>query len=174
MSRQFARTAPTHTSHLHCVGTKLTSRKPGVRARNELPPRPDKRAFQTWDILCLVPPNTFLLWVDVTNGYCCGHGHCSRCVVSYDVLRASVDDWFGCIGRYARSQGMLFFETSAKEDTNVGMMFRSTARAVLQNIEDATITVGNPQSGVKVEDFTPSAARSVSAPQDRPRKKGCC
>ena len=45
---------------------------------------------------------------------------------------------------------MLFFEASAKEDTNVGMMFRRTARAVLKNIEDGKVNVGDPRSGVKV------------------------
>ena len=75
---------------------------------------------------------------------------------------------------YARSQGMLFFETSAKEDTNVGMMFRSTARDVLKKIEAGLVIVGNPETGVKTEDYAPAASRSISAPsQQRPRKK-CC
>jgi GTPase SAR1 family protein len=73
---------------------------------------------------------------------------------------------------YASSQGMLFFETSAKEDINVGMMFRSTAREVLKRVDEGKITVGDAKCGVKMEDYAP-ASRSVSAPEPR-RKRGCC
>jgi len=74
--------------------------------------------------------------------------------------------------QYAKSQGMLFFETSAKEDTNVGMMFRSTAREVLRRLEEGKISTDDPSSGVKHEEYA-AATRSVSAPQ-RPRRKKCC
>ncbi len=76
-------------------------------------------------------------------------------------------------GRYASSQGMLFFETSAKEDINVGMMFRSTAREVLKRIEEGKITVGDAKCGVKMEDYAPAASRSTDTPAPR-RKRGCC
>lgn len=50
---------------------------------------------------------------------------------------------------FARQNGLLFMETSAKEDKGVAEAFEETARRVIEKVEAGEIDVDSGNSGVK-------------------------
>jgi len=77
---------------------------------------------------------------------------------------------------YARNNGMLFAETSAKEDINVSMMFSQSALQVVDKIE-AGIIQPNSSNGVKME-YWQQRSREPTEPivqqMQHPKKKKQC
>eukprot|EP00762_Andalucia_godoyi_P000573 ANDGO_05302.mRNA.1 Ras-related protein Rab-2 len=74
--------------------------------------------------------------------------------------------------RFARENGLIFMETSAKTADNVEEAFIQTARAILQKIVNGSFDVENEASGVKVGNLSPSSQGGRK--QDGQKSKGCC
>jgi len=51
---------------------------------------------------------------------------------------------------FARENGLLFMEASAKMSTNVEDVFVATAKAVVQKIDEGSLDVKNESNGVKL------------------------
>jgi len=66
---------------------------------------------------------------------------------------------------FAKENGLIFLETSAKTSDNVERAFRDTAEKIYQKIQDGVFDVTNENFGIKVGTSTQSqASRSDTAP----------
>lgn len=71
---------------------------------------------------------------------------------------------------FARQNGLLFMETSAKEDKGVAEAFEETARRVIEKVEAGEIDVDSGNSGVKRGVL---AGEQLKTPEKKP-SGGCC
>jgi len=67
---------------------------------------------------------------------------------------------------FARKHGLMFLETSAKEDTNIGKAFQETAKEVLRRVESGEVCIQSNGSGVK--------AGALEQVPEHPEKRKCC
>ncbi|MCL7036476.1 hypothetical protein MKW94_001951 [Papaver nudicaule] len=75
--------------------------------------------------------------------------------------------------QFAKENGLIFMEASARTSQNVNEAFTSTAKRILQNIQDGVFDVSNESSGIKVghgRATGPEAARNGTMTQGG----GCC
>lgn len=79
--------------------------------------------------------------------------------------------------RFARENGLVFLETSAKTAHNVEEAFNDTAQAILTKIDQGVINVSNEVHGVKVG-YYPGAGGSgtanLGAPGGNRSQSSCC
>ncbi|KAI3852762.1 hypothetical protein MKW92_031147 [Papaver armeniacum] len=75
--------------------------------------------------------------------------------------------------QFAKENGLIFMEASARTSQNVNEAFTSTAKRILQNIQDGVFDVSNESSGIKVGHVRttgPEATRNGTMTQGG----GCC
>ncbi|GLU11355.1 hypothetical protein SLE2022_281100 [Rubroshorea leprosula] len=75
--------------------------------------------------------------------------------------------------QFAKENGLLFLEASARTAQNVEEAFIKTAAKILQNIQEGVFDVSNESSGIKVgygRPQGPSGARDGAVAQ----RGGCC
>ena len=65
--------------------------------------------------------------------------------------------------RYARRNGLLFFETSARTGLNVNAAFEQTAETVLLKVERGEVDSQDPKSGVRRARVRAASARGKVA-----------
>mmetsp|Transcript_1403 Transcript_1403/g.2448 ORF Transcript_1403/g.2448 Transcript_1403/m.2448 type:complete len:212 (-) Transcript_1403:768-1403(-) len=75
--------------------------------------------------------------------------------------------------QFARENGLVFLETSAKTAFNVEEAFNDTAKTILAKIDQGVINVTNEVHGVKVG-YYPGANSGASASADTGRVKSSC
>jgi len=75
--------------------------------------------------------------------------------------------------QFARENGLVFLETSAKTAFNVEEAFNDTAKTILGKIDQGVINVTNEVHGVKVG-YYPGANSGASASADTGRAKSSC
>ncbi len=68
--------------------------------------------------------------------------------------------------QFARDHGLLFIETSAKDNLNVSESFNETARAILEKVETGEIDCVSKDSGVKAGALNMSAAATATPSTD--------
>lgn len=68
---------------------------------------------------------------------------------------------------------MLFFETSAKDGSNIQQVFEDSAEIVHKKILEGEIDPTNDQCGVK-EGFGYRAENNLDQVQKKEKKQGCC
>ena len=71
--------------------------------------------------------------------------------------------------RFARDNGLLFFEASAKTSKNVEELFEEGSKAILKKIEDGRIDISNKTCGVRTGASTLSLQNKKSS-----SNSGCC
>ncbi|KAI8869572.1 ras-related protein rab-2-like protein [Ramicandelaber brevisporus] len=74
---------------------------------------------------------------------------------------------------FARENGLLFIETSAKTGANVEEAFAMTARDIYQKIQQGVFDVANESSGIKLGPTRPGFA-AIPQIQQRQTSSGCC
>ena len=76
--------------------------------------------------------------------------------------------------RFAKENGLLFMETSAKTGYNVDKIFVDTASEIIRRIKSGQMTLGE-KDGVKVAEGSASTTTKISsAPTGGEKKKNCC
>ena len=85
--------------------------------------------------------------------------------------------WLKLGEEYAKSRNILFFETSAKEDTNVNELFKQVAAAVYEKLKAGILKPDVDLDGVK-ENFdhktSPNGNVSIEHGSSADEKKSCC
>lgn len=109
----------------------------------------------------------------------CSNSHITLCLCGNKVDLVSERRDSSCVTTreaedYAREHGMLFAETSAKEDINVSMMFSQSALQVVDKIE-AGIIQPNSSNGVKMEYWQQRSREpnDTIVQSVKPKKKQC-
>eukprot|EP00631_Chrysoreinhardia_giraudii_P008204 CAMPEP_0197430896 /NCGR_PEP_ID=MMETSP1170-20131217/52893_1 /TAXON_ID=54406 /ORGANISM="Sarcinochrysis sp, Strain CCMP770" /LENGTH=98 /DNA_ID=CAMNT_0042958829 /DNA_START=436 /DNA_END=732 /DNA_ORIENTATION=- len=74
--------------------------------------------------------------------------------------------------QFAKENGLIFMETSAKTASNVESAFIQTAAGIYQNIRCGAYDVTNEAYGIKVGIVPTAQTQSVSS--RTPSQKGCC
>ena len=70
--------------------------------------------------------------------------------------------------KFAEENNLLFFETSAKDGTNINEVFLESATNIVEKIESGQITLNSAESGIKIGKFP-----NKEEP-DKNKKKKCC
>jgi len=70
--------------------------------------------------------------------------------------------------KFAEENNLLFYETSAKDGTNISEAFADTAKNLVEKIESGQITLNSAESGIKIGKFP-----NKEEPEKNKKKK-CC
>jgi len=82
--------------------------------------------------------------------------------------------------RFARENGLIFMETSAKTAFNVEESFLQTSTVIYQNIDKGVYDLSSDKSGIRVGNESTTIASSGGGPRLDPKKQnsqgggGCC
>ena len=72
--------------------------------------------------------------------------------------------------KFANDNNLLFFETSAKEGTNINEAFTKATTILVEKIESGEIQLDTANSGIKIGKYPNSGKDS----KNEENKKGCC
>ena len=72
--------------------------------------------------------------------------------------------------KFANDNNLLFFETSAKDGTNINEAFTKATTTLVQKIESGQIQLDTANSGIKIGKY-PNSGKEGKTEQN---KKGCC
>ena len=75
--------------------------------------------------------------------------------------------------RFAKENGLLFMETSAKTGYNVDKIFMDTASEIIRRIKSGKMALGE-KDGVKVTENAASSTTKIQSGVGASPKKGCC
>jgi len=70
--------------------------------------------------------------------------------------------------KFAEENNLLFFETSAKDGTNINEVFSQSATNIVEKIESGQLTLNSAESGIKIGKFP-----NKEEPEKNKKKK-CC
>ena len=74
--------------------------------------------------------------------------------------------------KFANDNQILFFETSAKEGTNIQEIFTESASILVDKIESGQLKLDSPDSGIKIGKYPKGG--EVSSKEEITKKKNCC
>ena len=73
--------------------------------------------------------------------------------------------------KFADDNGLLFFETSAQDGTNIEELFTQATSNIVNNVESGKINLDTYNSGIKIGKYP---NKEIEAALENKKKKGCC